>query len=203
MLTHADQKRLSIAAEPAPAPPPNYAVPPVGFQPLLSTPPIAPDLCMPAPARGSPGLLPPYIKPLPSRMAMEDAAHLARKGALSIPETSFRNELIRSYVEYVHPYMPLIDLHDFLRAVDKGTGESGRVSLLLFQAVMFTGVAFVDMSYLTAAGYATRKAARKAFYVKARVCSLRAIVGNSDDGRSSTTSTTTPIACPSYRRCSS
>lgn len=106
-------------------------------------------------------------------MTMEDIGHLWKKGALSVPESAFRNELLRSYIEFVHPYMPLVELHELLRIVDKGTGENGRVSLLLFQAVMFTGVAFVDMSYLTAAGYATRKSARKAFYLKARVCMPR------------------------------
>jgi hypothetical protein len=122
-----------------------------------------------APTPKPEGPLPAYIKPLPQRMAADDITHLWKKGALAIPETAFRDELLRSYIEFVHPYMPLIELHDFLRIVDKGTGEDGRISLLLFQAVMFTGIAFVDMSWLTAAGFATRKAARKAFYLKARV----------------------------------
>jgi len=165
------------------------SMPPVNFHTLVNSAAMVGDLTatriqpspppialapapQPAPARAPQAFLPPYIKPVPARMAMEDVGHLWKKGALSIPDTKFRNELLRSYIEYVHPYMPLIELHDFLRIVDKGTGDEGRISLLLFQAVMFTGVAFVDMSYLTAAGYATRKAARKAFYLKARVCIL-------------------------------
>ncbi|KFZ19019.1 hypothetical protein V502_03874, partial [Pseudogymnoascus sp. VKM F-4520 (FW-2644)] len=114
------------------------------------------------------GLLPAYIKPLHSSMAIEDVGHLWKKGALTIPDTPFRNALVIAYIEFVHSYMPLIELHEFLRIVNEGSGESGRISLLLFQAVMFTGVAFVDMSHLTAAGYSTRKAARKAFYLKSR-----------------------------------
>ena len=101
-------------------------------------------------------------------MAMEDVAHLSRKGALTIPTTEFRNELIRAYIEFVHPYMPLLDLQELLEIVNLGTGETGKISLLLFQAVLFAGVAFVDMEYLTKAGYPTRKSARKAFYLKAR-----------------------------------
>jgi hypothetical protein len=124
----------------------------------------------PAPANlGLIGELPPYIKPLPQRMASDDVAYLFNKNALSIPDVAFRNALMRSYIEYVHPYMPLIELHDFLSIVDRGTGENGKVSLLLFQAVMFAGTAFVDMVFLTHAGYLTRKAARKAFYQKVRV----------------------------------
>jgi hypothetical protein len=115
------------------------------------------------------GELPPYIKPLPQRMTSDDITYLFSKKALLIPDLVFRNALMQSYVEYVHPYMPLIELHDFLAIVDRGTGEGGRISLLLFQAVMFAGTAFIDMEFLTRAGYATRKAARKAFYQKARV----------------------------------
>lgn len=139
----------------------------------LSPPPIATSINSEiAPRDFSDGVLPAYIQPLPTCMEEEDMMHLWKKGATVIPEVAFRNELLRSYIEFVHPYLPLLDVHDFLRIVDKGTGEDGRVSLLLFQAVMFAGVAFVDRSYLTAAGYPTRRSARKAFYLRTRVCML-------------------------------
>ena len=125
-----------------------------------------------APSRTYNGPLPAYIKPLPPRMTADDIQYLWKKGALSIPDTIFRNALLQAYVEYVHPYMPLLELHDFLRMIDQNNGENGKISLVLFQAVMFAGTAFVDMSLLKSAGYATRKAARKAFYQKARVRSL-------------------------------
>ncbi|KFX87522.1 hypothetical protein V490_08193 [Pseudogymnoascus sp. VKM F-3557] len=135
----------------------------------LSPPPMATAIDSEiAPRDFSDGFLPAYIQPLPTCMATEDIMHLWKKGATAIPEIDFRNELLRSYIEFVHPYMPLLDLHDFLRIVNKGTGENGRVSLLLFQAVMFAGVAFVDGSYLTAAGYPTRRSARRDFYLKTR-----------------------------------
>jgi hypothetical protein len=118
------------------------------------------------------GPLPPYIKPLPPRMTADDIQYLWKKGALSIPDTIFRNALLQAYIEYVHPYMPLIELHDFLRIVEQNNGENGKISLVLFQAVMFAGTAFVDMALLKSAGYSTRKAARKAFYQKARVSIL-------------------------------
>ena len=129
-------------------------------------------LSPPAPSRSYNGPLPAYIKPLPPRMTADDIQYLWKKGALSIPDTIFRNALLQAYIEYVHPYMPLIELHDFLRMVEQNNGESGKISLVLFQAVMFAGTAFVDMSLLKSAGFTTRKAARKAFYQKARVRSL-------------------------------
>jgi hypothetical protein len=77
--------------------------------------------------------------------------------------------MLRAYVEFVHPYMPLLDLHDFLTMVDRRDGSKGKVSLILFQAVMFAGSAFVDMEHLRTAGYATRKDARKDFFQRTRV----------------------------------
>lgn len=151
-----------FAAELAPAP----------FMPTNSLPP-PPQQRSQSTRQLTGGLLPAYIRPLNARIPIEDVGHLWKKGALTIPDIPFRDALLSAYVEYVHPYMPLVELREFLGIVEEGTGESGRISLLLFQAVMFTGVAFVDMSYLTAAGYATRKDARKAFYLKSRVCVSR------------------------------
>lgn len=113
--------------------------------------------------------LPAYLKPLPQRMTSVDIDYLFAKGALSLPEAPVRNALLRAFFEFVHPYMPLIEIHELLQIIEDGTGESGRVSLLLFQAIMFAGTAFVDMDYLKSAGYTNRKAARKAFFQKARV----------------------------------
>lgn len=108
-------------------------------------------------------VLAPYISPIPPGITSEDLKYLQKKGAFIIPETRLRNELLRCYVQYVHPYLPLIDLRDFLATIQKNE-PADNLSLLLFQAVMFVATAFIDMSYLTAQGYVTRKAARKAFF---------------------------------------
>jgi hypothetical protein len=114
-------------------------------------------------------VLPGYLKPLPQRMTSADVDYLWAKGALSLPELPVRNALFRSYLEFVHPYMPLIEVHELLEIVEEGTGVSGKISLLLFQAIMFAGTAFVDMEFLNSAGFSNRKVARKAFFQKARV----------------------------------
>jgi hypothetical protein len=113
--------------------------------------------------------LPPFIKPLPSKIGPDEVAYLEKKGALTLPKPTLRSEMLRAYVEFVHPYMPLLDLHDFLAVIDRPDGSLGRVSLILFQAVMFAGSAFVDMHHLRTAGYVTRKEARKDFFTKTRV----------------------------------
>lgn len=112
--------------------------------------------------------LPDYIRGLPARLQKEDIDYLAMKGALTIPDVTLRNELLKSYIHYVHTYMPLLDLEDFLQTIVQNDGIN-RMSLLLFQAVMFAGTAFIDLKHLHAAGYSSRKAARKAFFQRARL----------------------------------
>ncbi|KAJ5675849.1 Cutinase transcription factor [Penicillium macrosclerotiorum] len=118
--------------------------------------------------RSANSFLPDYIRGLPARLQKEDIDYLAAKGALTIPDVSLRNELLKSYIHYVHTYMPLLDLEEFLQTIVQNDGIH-RISLLLFQAVMFAGMAFIDIKHLQAAGYQTRKAARKIFFQRARL----------------------------------
>ncbi|KAH7080312.1 cutinase transcription factor 1 alpha [Paraphoma chrysanthemicola] len=121
------------------------------------------------PQKASASDLPQFIKPLPAKIGPEEISYLEKKGALTVPKGALRSEMLRAYVEFVHPYMPLLDLHDFLTVIDKSDGSNGKVSLILFQAVMFAGSAFIDMEHLRIAGYATRKEARKDFFQKTRI----------------------------------
>ncbi|KAI1449893.1 fungal-specific transcription factor domain-containing protein [Annulohypoxylon stygium] len=113
--------------------------------------------------------LPAFIRPLPSKIAPEDVTYLHTKGALSLPGPSLQNALLTAYVEYVHPYMPLIELHDFLGMINARDGLYGQISLFLYQSIMFAATAFVDVKYLKDAGYASRKVARREFFSKARL----------------------------------
>lgn len=113
--------------------------------------------------------LPPFLRPLPSKIAPEDVSYLQMKGALTLPEIPLQNALLQAYVEFIHPFMPLIDLHPFLSIVNSRNGFNGQMSLLLYHAVLFSATAFVDMKRLREAGYTSRKAARKAFFQKTRV----------------------------------
>ncbi|ORY71251.1 cutinase transcription factor 1 beta [Pseudomassariella vexata] len=113
--------------------------------------------------------LPAFIRPLPGKIAAEDVNYLHVKGALTLPSLPLQNALLRAYVEFVHPYMPLIELHDFLSAINSVDGLYGQISLFLYHAVMFAGTAYIDVKYLKEAGYANRKAARKVFFQKARL----------------------------------
>jgi hypothetical protein len=74
-------------------------------------------------------------------MPVEDVEYLTRKGAFTLPEEPLRGELLKSHFNFVHPYMPLLNRKEFLKSVGSEAGSMGKVSLLLFQAVMFAGSA--------------------------------------------------------------
>ncbi|KAG9683051.1 hypothetical protein KCU95_g14271, partial [Aureobasidium melanogenum] len=112
--------------------------------------------------------LPAFIRPLPSTFGPEDLAYLGKKGALTLPPPALRAALLRCFVENIHPYMPLLNIHELINTVDNNDSASA-VSLLLFQAIMFAGVASVDMAYLQTAGYTNRRAARRDFFQKTRL----------------------------------
>ncbi|PWY77091.1 Zn(II)2Cys6 transcription factor [Aspergillus heteromorphus CBS 117.55] len=111
---------------------------------------------------------PRFLKPLPDRIPPEDLEFLRFRGALSVPETGLRNELLRCYIKWVHSFMPVVNLQEFLRSVAEND-PNGNISLLLFQAVMFVATAFIDFHHLQAAGFATRKSARSAFFTRLRL----------------------------------
>ena len=138
----------------------------IGLKPSLSdSAPLMPNVMSPVtPSHG----LPHYIKPLPSKLAPEDLVYLEKKGALSIPATPLRDELLRNFVEFVHPCLPLLNVHDLVATIDRNDG-SRPVSLLLFQAIMFSAMATVDIHFLKAAGYATRRDARREFFQRTRL----------------------------------
>lgn len=122
----------------------------------------------PFPVQKPKGWLPPFLRPLPQKLQSEDVDYLEAKGALVIPDVELRTELIKAYIHYVHWYMPVVELEDFLSCITRADPQSP-VSLLLFQAVMFAGTAFVSLQSLLAAGYESRKVARKAFFQRCRV----------------------------------
>lgn len=114
-------------------------------------------------------LLPAFIPVFPAKISAQDIRFLREKGAVTLPSRALQSALLQAYAEYVHPYMPLLDMHEFLEIVNTTDGSRGQVSLFLYQAVMFAATAFVDMKYLREAGFLSRKAARKAFFQRTRV----------------------------------
>jgi hypothetical protein len=144
---------------------------PSGGYPILQPSPLSADSSYFSPGSRFPIIpdIPYFIKPLPARIGPDEIQYLAKKGTLTVPTGALRNELLKAYIEFVHPYMPVIDLSDFVKIVESGDGQFGRISLILYQAVMFAGAAFIDMPHLYNAGYSSRKHARRDFFQRTRV----------------------------------
>jgi hypothetical protein len=98
----------------------------------------------------------------------DEIAYLQQQGAFSISHDKNHRELIRCYVEFVHPFLPILELRDFLSSFNTN-GGGGMISLLLYQSVCFAASAYVDMAYLESLGYLSRKAARKDLFRRARL----------------------------------
>lgn len=113
--------------------------------------------------------LPAYVNPLPGGWTRRELRYVTEEQIFAIPEPELRNALLQSYIEWVHPLCPLLDLHEFLFAVARPDGSGGTISLLVLWAVLFAGAAYVDGSYLTMAGFPSRMAARRCFFLKAKV----------------------------------
>lgn len=112
--------------------------------------------------------LPPYITPIRDSVEPEMLYLLHRRGAFSLPQGEFRESLLRAYICYVHPFLPLLDLEEFLSAV-YNESSSKTVSLILFQAVMFASSTFVDSNDLEKQGFKSHEEARRIFFNKVRV----------------------------------
>ncbi|CAK7235761.1 hypothetical protein SBRCBS47491_009405 [Sporothrix bragantina] len=130
----------------------------------------------------SPSMLPPYSPPPPlpsfiapfrNKIPADDRAFLARKGALTVPDFDLRVAILRGYIFSVHPFMPMLDIKPFVQAVLSSDEEplpsERRISLLLFQAVMFAGLSSLEPHYLHRLGFATAKQAREVFFVRVKL----------------------------------
>ncbi|KAK4467139.1 fungal-specific transcription factor domain-containing protein [Cladorrhinum samala] len=112
--------------------------------------------------------LPPFIKPLPAKLKPCDRVYLRDSGAVTLPPPFFQRACLKVYVEYVHPYMPMMDVYSFLDAINDNGKDGNTVSLLLFQAVMFAGITFVDEEMMLRAGFVDRRKTRALFFERVK-----------------------------------
>ena len=84
------------------------------------------------------------------------------------PQLAVRDELLRMYICYVHPFLPFLDLDHFLRPIELDDG-SEKISLILLRAVLFAASSFVDVQYHKAEGFSSRREARRSYFEKVKV----------------------------------
>ncbi|CAG9988168.1 unnamed protein product [Clonostachys byssicola] len=107
-----------------------------------------------------PTQFPPYIRPLPPNVNQDESDYLRLKGAFDLPPWPVQKPLLQAFIEYVHPRFPMLETTSLINLLDERKCEEP-ISLLLYQAVLYSGAVFVDMDFLFRAGYSTRNDARK------------------------------------------
>ena len=113
---------------------------------------------------------PPFpVKPLPHDIEPRDRHHLWSKGALYAPRQVEQDALVKAYVEFVYPSMPMLDLRGLLSGIYGPARSHPAVSLLLYQAVLSSAIGFVDIAHVAALGFRTRTEAHRHFYQKTKV----------------------------------
>ena len=108
--------------------------------------------------------LPPFIKARYHDLDSIDETYLSSKGAFTLPDRQSQKELLQAFLDFTYPYLPILDLDCFLRALGSDAGKGDQISLLLYQSLMFAGTAHVGMDCLARLGFDTRRQARKKFF---------------------------------------
>lgn len=112
-------------------------------------------------------VLPPYIMPCRQNLSKREIRCLRDQGAFVVPEGHLRDSLIQTYVQFVYPHLPVIDIADFATAMT-GSDGSSKVSLLVLQAIYYSATEYVGIDILTASGFPSRMLARKIFFERAK-----------------------------------
>ncbi len=119
--------------------------------------------------------LPEYIQDVNEHVGVHDTEILWKCGAFDVPSPPLRSALIEAFIEFVYPTMPVVDLKNLILATSLSMESEGpKISILLFQAIMFSAVAFVDDTLLMKDGFLSRLTARRIFLRRAKVRSFRA-----------------------------
>ncbi|KAL5339939.1 hypothetical protein BJX70DRAFT_387586 [Aspergillus crustosus] len=97
----------------------------------------------------------------------EDLAFLSAKGCLSVPEESVLDEFVRQYFLHVHPSSPVVDEAEFWRAY-RNPNSGNKISLFVFQAVMFAGSPYISMETIRKCGWSDKRNARNVLYKRVK-----------------------------------
>lgn len=105
----------------------------------------------------------------------QDVNFLESQACLRVPTRSLLDEFLQQYFLHVHPLLPLINEAEFWAmyspdSVDSDNpGQAERLSLLVFQAVLFASCNFVSKQTIKALGFPNIRAARASLYRRAKL----------------------------------
>lgn len=102
----------------------------------------------------------------------QDVNFLELQGCLRVPVRNLLDEFLQQYFLHVHPLLPLLNEGDFwdLYCHSSNNGmPTERMSLLVFQAVLFASCNFVSKQTIKALGYPSIRVARASLYRRAKL----------------------------------
>ena len=116
-------------------------------------------------------LYPTFFKPLPAHLDQVDINYLLQNDAFSVPQQYLQTELLRCCTEYVYCQYPIFDPDQFKNIQSRDVREENKVSILLFQAVLLSGLQFANIDILRKAGFQTRNHAQTVLFKRVQVSS--------------------------------
>ncbi|KAI2630308.1 fungal-specific transcription factor domain-containing protein [Hypomontagnella submonticulosa] len=100
----------------------------------------------------------------------QDVNYLESQGCLRIPTRAILDEFVQQYFLHIHPIMPILNEGDFWDMYNQSSGEpTQKVTLVFFQALLFSSANFVSKSSIKALGFPSIRAARATFYRRTKL----------------------------------
>ncbi|KAL7784343.1 fungal-specific transcription factor domain-containing protein [Trichoderma ceciliae] len=110
----------------------------------------------------------PFIRtPELGHVSALDIRFMQLNGCFDLPPMPILNEFVRIYFLHLHPIVPLLDEGDFWDSFSCTNGE--KISLLVFQTIIFAACAFIPGAIAEATGFDCPRAATAAFYKKSKI----------------------------------
>lgn len=116
-------------------------------------------------------MIPDFVFWNSDHFSAEQRNDLSAKGAISLPEPRVLNLLLQSYIDFVHPQLPFLDLSRFLSVVGSN-GQSSHLSLLLVQAVLFAGALYIDFEDRLFTQYGNSRDLQIKLRARSKVCEI-------------------------------
>lgn len=106
---------------------------------------------------------------LPSTEVMDRCGPemIATKAVICLPE-AMSDIVLRRYVEYVHPQLPVLDMSHVVEAIDGGKGQVG-ISFLLWQALSTAVIPLLTDAELGMAGLVSGAPAMITYFHRSKV----------------------------------
>ncbi|KAH8706045.1 hypothetical protein BGW36DRAFT_436248 [Talaromyces proteolyticus] len=107
-----------------------------------------------------------------STLPADDIRFLASKGCMHVPDHNIILQFLQQYFLNVQPCLPVLDEADFWHMYyghNDGTSRGRKMSLFVFQALLFASCSFVSQDIVRKCGFHDKRSARSSFYNRAKL----------------------------------